>query len=141
MISNNNPFRWLLERVKPLEQLPEKFLDGSALLAKGLAEKGFEQQTDPYGQWWAPTVTGRSFDQRDGLKNALRVSPYQLRNLSLLQLNHYAYQFHQRGSVYVWGSIPARLMVPVVSRGLGRWAPDFHELARRIFERLVMTPR
>lgn len=141
MGSNNNPFLWLLERVRPLEQLPDKFLDGSALLAKDMAEKGFEQQIDPYGQWWAPTKTGKSFDQRDGLKNALKVSPWKLRNLSLLRLDHRAYIFHQTGSVYAWGSIPARLMVPIVSRGLGNWAPPLHELARRIFERLVMPAR
>ena len=127
----------LLERVQRLERLPDEFLNEAAPLAKKLAETDFEQQTDPYGKWWAPTVTGRSFDQRDGLKNALRVSRWQIRNLSLLQLNHHAYKYHQRGSVYAWGSIPARHMVPVVSRGLGKWAPEFHDLARKIWERLA----
>jgi hypothetical protein len=125
----------MLAKVQALETLPEQFMHRVGPLSLRLSEKGFELQTDPYGRWWDPTVTGKSFDQRDGLKNALHVSRgAQLKSLMVLDLDHYAYVFHQRGSVYAWGSIPARLMVPIVSRGLGRWGEEYHELCRELWQ-------
>jgi hypothetical protein len=136
-----NPFRAMLRTVRTLEQLPELFIEEVGHLSVRLAEEGFELQVDPYGEWWAPTVTGKSFDQRDGLKNALRVSRFKLKGLMILNLDHKAFIFHQTGSVYVWGSIPSRLMVPVVKRGLGKWAAEYHELAASIWHRLIEKAR
>lgn len=132
-----NPFRKMLATVQRLEQFPDRFIEAAGPLAQLLAEKGFHEQTDPYGNWWAPTVTGKSFDQRQGLERALHVSRTTLRWLAVLDLDHIAYQFHQGGSRYAWGTIPARMMVPIVSRGLGKWAAEFHDLARVEWARLV----
>lgn len=136
-----NPFRSMAAKVQELEQLPEKFLDRAGPLSLRLSEKGFELQTDPYGRWWDPTVTGKSFDQRDGLKNALRVSHVRLRSLMVMDLDHYAYKFHQGGTFFGKDSphagticLPARLMVPIVSRGLGRWGDEYHELCRELWQ-------
>lgn len=128
-----NPFRVMLERIKQLEDFPSEFLNRAGHLSLRLAEEGFEFQTNPYGEWWKPTKTGRVFDQRDGLKNALRVSRVPLKDLMVLDLDHYAFQFHQRGTIY----LPERLMVPVVKRGLGTWGPEFHELARELWDRMM----
>lgn len=132
-----NPFRSMLATVRRLEQLPDRFTRDAGPLAELLAEEGFKSQTDPYGQWWAPTVTGKSFDQRRGLEKALKVSNTTLRWLALLDLNHVAHKYHQRGSVYVWGTIPARMMVPIVSRGLGKWSKEFHDLAGIVWRELL----
>jgi hypothetical protein len=123
----------MMRTVKALEQLPEEFLHRAGTLTVRLAEEGFELQTDPYGQWWAPTKTGKAFDQRDGLKNALRVSRVRLKDLMVMDLDHFAYRFHQQGTIY----LPERLMVPVVSRGLGTWGAEYHELARDIWVGIV----
>jgi len=128
-----NPFRTMAAQIERLMELPDRFLERAGHLSLRLAEEGFELQTDPYGQWWAPTVTGRSFDQRDGLKNALRVSRTRLRDLVVLDLDHYAYRFHQGGTIY----LPARLMIPIVKKGLGTWGAEYHELCREIWQGLL----
>ena len=132
-----NPFRAMLRTVRELERLPEMFIEESGHLSLRLAEEGFELQEDPYGEWWAPTVTGLSFDKRDGLKNALRVSKTRLHNLMVLNLDHMAYKYHQGGTIF----LPVRLMVPIVKRGLGKWAAEYHELARDIWNRLIAKAR
>lgn len=133
----NNPFREMLKTVRALEELPEKFLDAAGPLSVSLASRGFILQVDPYGDWWAETVTGLRFDKRDGLRNALRVSNVRLRNLMVMNLDHHAFKYHQGGTIY----LPERLMVPVVRRGLGQWAASYHELARRIWHQLIEKGR
>ena len=132
-----NPFRSMIATVRRLEKLPDRFIRDAGPLAELLAEEGFKSQTDPYGQWWAPTVTGKSFDQRQGLQRALRVSQKTLRWLAILDLDHVAFKYHQRGSRYAWGTIPARMMVPIVSRGLGKWSKEFHYLAGVVWRELI----
>mgnify|MGYP000867253834 FL=1 len=132
-----NPFRSMIATVRRLEKLPDRFIRDAGPLAELLAEEGFKAQTDPYGQWWAPTVTGKSFDQRQGLQRALRVSQKTLRWLAILDLDHVAFKYHQRGSRYAWGTIPARMMVPIVSRGLGKWSKEFHYLAGVVWRELI----
>lgn len=128
-----NPFHKMLATVRRLETLPEKFLDAAGPKSVELAKIGFVYQADPYGKNWAPTKTGLKFDKRDGLQNALRVSSVKLRNLVVMDLDHIAYKYHQRGTIY----LPARLMVPLRVRGLGWWGPEYHELCRQIWARLV----
>jgi phage gpG-like protein len=98
--------------------------------------EGFDEQRDPYGNAWAPTkdrrspILERSGDLRDGFTVVVTGTGLRIRN-AMPYAGVHQFGDPDRG-------IPARPMVPVERRGLGRiWREAFYTRARALLERTL----